>query len=160
VVTVETIEDLAREAKQRLESLGRYNVEVVLADGSDFLTRTDSFDRIILTAAMFPRPHERLFPLLKDNGLFVGPVAGLEGCQELCKIVSVRRQGDIYIHEKSLSKVYAFVPLQGRKGWDANLRMAPPPAVRGLLDGNFKRYFGQPGRVSYSFDKPSEVCHP
>ena len=52
VLTVERFRTLADSARARLEKLGCYNVEVMLADGFDIPASAGNFDRIIVTAAM------------------------------------------------------------------------------------------------------------
>ena len=52
VLTIERYRTLADTARDRLEALGYYNIEVMLGDGFDIPPGAGDFDRIIVTAAM------------------------------------------------------------------------------------------------------------
>lgn len=52
VLTIERYRTLADSARERLEKLGYYNIEVLLGDGFDVPPGAGDFDRIIITAAM------------------------------------------------------------------------------------------------------------
>ncbi len=65
VLTIERYRTLADTARDRLEALGYFNIEVMLGDGFDIPAGAGDFDRIIVTAAMEKIPEklqERLLP--------------------------------------------------------------------------------------------------
>ena len=67
VLTVERYRTLADSARVRLEQLGCFNVEVMLADGLDIPASVGNFDRIIVTAAVQQIP-ETLTQRLEPGG--------------------------------------------------------------------------------------------
>src|SRR5436190_17065925 len=52
VLTIERYRTLADTARDRLEALGDYNIEVMFGDGFEIPASAGKFDRIIVTAAM------------------------------------------------------------------------------------------------------------
>lgn len=111
VYSIERIEDLAQQARLRLQELGLDNVHVVVRDGSEGLPEHAPYDGIIVTAAA-PKAPEPLKGQLADGGNLIIPV-GSRGGQVLERW---RRQGDEFQVDQ-LSPV-AFVPLLGHFGWD------------------------------------------
>ncbi|MDD5291590.1 MAG: protein-L-isoaspartate(D-aspartate) O-methyltransferase [Candidatus Omnitrophica bacterium] len=103
VYTIEIIEPLAQEAKNRLESLGYKNIQVKCADGYKGWPENAPFDKIIVTAAPDEIPAE-LIKQLKVNGKMVIPVGSFS--QELY-LVTKTEKGFI---RKSLLPV-RFVPM-------------------------------------------------
>jgi len=85
VLTIERFRKLADSARQRLERLGYYNVEVMLGDGFDVPAGAGQFDRIIVTAAMQQIP-EGLLSRLKDHGILIAPVGPQHGVQTLVRV--------------------------------------------------------------------------
>jgi protein-L-isoaspartate(D-aspartate) O-methyltransferase len=81
VYSMEIIEELAIQAKQRLQRLGCANVETRIANGYHGWSEHAPFDKIILTAApdLIPPP---LLHQLKAGGTMVVP-AGLPDAQQL-----------------------------------------------------------------------------
>src|ERR1700732_1394676 len=73
VLTIERFRKLAESARQRLETLGYYNVEVILGDGFDVPAGAGQFDRIIVTAAMQQIP-ENLLSRLENGGILIAAV--------------------------------------------------------------------------------------
>jgi protein-L-isoaspartate(D-aspartate) O-methyltransferase len=85
VLTIERFRKLADSARQRLEMLGYYNVEVMLGDGFDVPAGAGQFDRIIVTAAMQQIP-ENLLTRLENGGILIAPVGPHHGVQTLVRV--------------------------------------------------------------------------
>ena len=81
VYSIEIIEELGREAKQRLRRQGCTNVELRIANGYHGWSEHAPFDKVIVTAApdLIPPP---LIQQLKARGKMVVP-AGLPDAQQL-----------------------------------------------------------------------------
>ena len=81
VYSIEIIEELAREAKQRLRRQGCSNIELKIANGCHGWSQHAPFDKVIVTAApdLIPPP---LIHQLKAGGKMVIP-AGLPDAQQL-----------------------------------------------------------------------------
>ena len=96
VYSVEMIEELAREAKQRLARLGYTNIELKLGNGYYGWPEHAPFDKIIVTAApdLIPPP---LIEQLKPDGRMVIP-AGLPEAQQLT-LLTKQRNGKLAITE-------------------------------------------------------------
>jgi protein-L-isoaspartate(D-aspartate) O-methyltransferase len=106
VYTIEIVEPLAREARQRLERLGYRNVEVRAGDGYLGWPEAAPFDAIMVTAAA-PRVPEPLKQQLKDGGRLVIPVG-----DEYQELLVVSRKGTAYAEERVLP--VRFVPMTGK----------------------------------------------
>jgi len=107
VYTVEIVEPLATEAKDRLERLGYKNVHVLYADGYYGWEEHAPYDAIIVTCAPdhIPQP---LVQQLADGGSLVVPVGPPGGYQTLWQIT---KQGQ-EIKKRNVTGVL-FVPLTG-----------------------------------------------
>jgi protein-L-isoaspartate(D-aspartate) O-methyltransferase len=105
VYSIEIVEPLALEAKERLARLGYRNVEVRAGDGYRGWPEAAPFDGIMVTAAA-PRIPEPLKAQLKEGGRLVIPVG--DASQEL---VVVTRHGDRYVERRVLA--VRFVPMTG-----------------------------------------------
>jgi len=107
VYTVEIVEPLATEAKERLERLGYNNVHVLYADGYYGWEEHAPYDAIIVTCAPdhIPQP---LVQQLAEGGSLVIPVGPPGGYQTLWQIT---RQGQ-EIKKRNVTGVL-FVPLTG-----------------------------------------------
>jgi protein-L-isoaspartate(D-aspartate) O-methyltransferase len=81
VYSIEIIEELAREAQQRLRRQGCSNIEIKIANGYHGWSQHAPFDKVIVTAApdLIPPP---LIHQLKAGGKMVIP-AGLPDAQQL-----------------------------------------------------------------------------
>jgi protein-L-isoaspartate(D-aspartate) O-methyltransferase len=90
VHTIEIIEPLARQAKERLAALGYANVEVRHGDGFHGWPEAAPFDAIVVTAAaeFIPPP---LIGQLKDGGRMIIPVGSPLRTQHL---MLVEKKGD------------------------------------------------------------------
>jgi len=86
VLTIERFRTLADIARQRLEKLNCFNVEVMLGDGFAVPPAVGSFDRIIVTAAMDRIP-DTLVDRLEPEGILIAPVGPPHGVQTLVRIV-------------------------------------------------------------------------
>jgi protein-L-isoaspartate(D-aspartate) O-methyltransferase len=86
VLTIERYRTLADRARERLESLGYHNVEVMVGDGFDVPSGAGHFDRIIVTAAMEQIP-DALAERLEPNGVLIAPVGPQNGVQTLVRMV-------------------------------------------------------------------------
>jgi protein-L-isoaspartate(D-aspartate) O-methyltransferase len=107
VYTVEIIEPLALEARERLARLGYTNVHVLHADGYYGWEEHAPYDAIVVTAAPdhIPQP---LVRQLKDGASLVIPVGPPGGYQTLWQVT---KQGD-QITKRNVTGVL-FVPLTG-----------------------------------------------
>lgn len=106
VYTLEIVEELAEQARERLEPYG--NVTVVHGDGSTGYEAKAPYDKIMYTAAA-PKIPEAVFDQLITGGILVAPVG--EARQELR--VYTKEDGSI-----AGESYYAvrFVPLKGEEG--------------------------------------------
>lgn len=100
VYSMEIIEDLARQAKQRLRRQGCSNIEVKIGNGYHGWSEHAPFDKVIVTAApdLIPPP---LLHQLKAGGRMVIP-AGLPDAQQL---VLVEKNGDGKVTTKEILQV-------------------------------------------------------
>jgi protein-L-isoaspartate(D-aspartate) O-methyltransferase len=96
VYSVEIIEELARQAEQRLGRLGYTNIELKIGNGYYGWPEYAPFDKIIVTAASDLIPPQ-LIQQLKPEGSMVIP-AGLSGEQQLM-LVTKQRDGKLTITE-------------------------------------------------------------
>jgi protein-L-isoaspartate(D-aspartate) O-methyltransferase len=85
VLTIERYRTLADTARDRLEALGYYNIEVMYGDGFDVPPGAGDFDRIIVTAAMEKIP-EKLLERLVPRGILIAPVGPHHGTQTLVRV--------------------------------------------------------------------------
>lgn len=107
VYTVERIEPLARQARQRFRRLGLRNVRASYSDGTAGLPEFAPYDAIITTAAAETIPQALLEQLSLDGGRLVIPVGG----RARQSLMLVTRHGDSF-QQETLDPVI-FVPLLG-----------------------------------------------
>lgn len=105
VYTVERIEPLARQARQRFRKLGLRNIRASYSDGTEGLPDFAPYDAIITTAATEKIPEALLEQLSADGGRLVIPVGG----RDRQTLTLVTRNGDTY--EKERLDPVIFVPL-------------------------------------------------
>src|SRR6516164_1489211 len=100
VYSVEIIEELARQAKQRLRQQGCSNIELKIANGYHGWSEHAPFDKVIVTAApdLIPPP---LIHQLKAGGKMVIP-AGLPDAQQL---VLVEKNGNGKVTTREILQV-------------------------------------------------------
>ncbi len=115
VYSLERIEELANEARQKLDSLELDNIEVIVTDGSCGLPEFAPYGGIIVTAAA-PNVPEPMKEQLDDGGKLVLPVGGQSGQMLECWI----RRADRF-RQKHVVPV-SFVPLIGDYGWETDER--------------------------------------
>jgi protein-L-isoaspartate(D-aspartate) O-methyltransferase len=113
VYTIERIERLAEQAKQRFEALAIKNVCTRIGDGTLGLVEFQPYDAIIVTAGA-PQVPRALLDQLKDGGRLVIPV----GDRSFQKIKLIEKKADKIIETEKCGCV--FVPLIGEKGWEKN----------------------------------------
>jgi protein-L-isoaspartate(D-aspartate) O-methyltransferase len=104
VLTVERFRTLADKARDRLEKLNCFNVEVMLGDGYAVPPGAGQFDRIIVTAAMEDVP-QNLLDRLEPEGILIAPVGPNHGVQTL---VRVTRTGENFARKELVD--VRFVP--------------------------------------------------
>jgi len=85
VLTIERYRTLADTARDRLEALGYYNIEVLNGDGFDIPSGAGDFHRIIVTAAMEQIP-DKLQQRLEPGGILIAPVGPHHGTQTLVRL--------------------------------------------------------------------------
>lgn len=110
VYSVERIKILERRARERLESLGYYNVLIRVGDGSIGWKEMAPFDAIVVAAAM-PAIPPHLIEQLVDKGRLVAPVGDADG-QNLRKGTKDRQS----VRWADLGEC-VFVRLVGEQGW-------------------------------------------
>ena len=106
VYSVEVVEHLARQARDRLLRLGYDNVEVRIGNGAEGWPEHAPYDAILVTAAAESVP-QALIQQLKPGGILVIPVGPSYFGQQLCLI---RKRADGTIEERDVLPV-VFVPL-------------------------------------------------
>jgi protein-L-isoaspartate(D-aspartate) O-methyltransferase len=109
VYTVEIVEPLAREARERLKNYG--NVVAKTGDGFQGWSEHAPFDAIMVTAAPREVP-QPLIDQLKPGGRLVVPVGGQAGGQSL---LLIEKQPDGKITRRNILAV-RFVPLTDKSG--------------------------------------------
>lgn len=105
VYTVERIEPLATQARQRFRKLGLRNIRASYSDGTEGLPDFAPYDAIITTAATEKIPEALLEQLSPKGGRLVIPVGG----RDRQTLTLVTRNGDSYEQEQLDSVI--FVPL-------------------------------------------------
>ncbi|WP_437203311.1 protein-L-isoaspartate(D-aspartate) O-methyltransferase [Planctomicrobium sp. SH664] len=110
VHTVERIEELAVQARQRLQELGFDNVQVHHGDGSLGWPPAAPYDAICVTAAAGPIPPDYLAQL-KEGGRLVIPLGEGTGPQTMCRLT---RHAQTFTREPL--GTFVFVPLIGVHG--------------------------------------------
>jgi len=111
VYTIEIVEPLAREARERLQRLGYRNVVAKTGDGYQGWREEAPFDSIMVTAAprAVPQP---LIDQLKPGGRLIVPVGGQAAGQSL---LLIEKQSDGTVTRRTILAV-RFVPLTDKSG--------------------------------------------
>ncbi len=113
VFSLEIIRGLAPFARKNLQKAGVKNVVVIGGDGSGGYAKKAPFDRIMVTAAC-PRVPEALIAQLKDGGILVAPVGGINDTQEMVKLTKHKEK-----IKKEILGDFSFVPLRGKYGFSS-----------------------------------------
>lgn len=108
VYSIEIIERLAQDARDRLDRLGYRNVRVRLGDGHAGWPEAGPFDAIVVTAAAARVP-QALVEQLKPGGRMVIPVGLPQGAQEL---LLVEKSAEGRVARRVILPVM-FVPMTG-----------------------------------------------
>jgi protein-L-isoaspartate(D-aspartate) O-methyltransferase len=109
VYAVERISGLFYKARETLESLRIFNLNLKLADGSLGWPENAPYDAILVAAAA-PEVPPPLLEQLAEGGRLVIPVG--QGTQKLMRIT--RRQDKF---QQEILTACTFVPLKGKYGW-------------------------------------------
>ncbi|GHA26298.1 protein-L-isoaspartate O-methyltransferase [Salinimicrobium marinum] len=109
VYTIETVEDLAENARNKLNEMGYENIHFRIGDGYHGWEEHAPFDAIIVTAAPENIP-PKLIEQLKTGGKMIIPVGPISSTQQL-QLVEKRKDGKI--NTKNLFPV-RFVPFTRR----------------------------------------------
>jgi len=110
VISIERIDDVARQAEENFRRAGITGIRIIIGDGTEGYPEGAPYDAILVTAAA-PSLPEPLLSQLADGGRLVAPV----GDTFIQHLTRVTRRGSEYIRE-SFEPV-RFVPLLGRYGW-------------------------------------------
>ena len=111
VYTIEIVEPLGREARERFQRLGYDNIETRIGDGGGGWPEAAPFDAIVVTAAC-PDVPQPLVDQLAIGGRLVLPLASGAYGEELT-VITKRRDGSF--ERRSVLPV-RFVPLTGEHG--------------------------------------------
>ena len=114
IYSIETIEDLAKKAKEVLVRFGCDNVTIIIGDGSKGLPEKQPFDGIIVSAVADSVPQE-LMDQLKEGGRLVIPVKESVFGQMLK--VGLKRKGVVVFED---IEPVTFVPLIEEKELKSN----------------------------------------
>ena len=106
VFTVERIDALMRQVRQRFRGLGLYNVQMKHSDGSWGWASKAPFDAILVTAAPEEIP-TALLEQLADGGRMVIPIGTPQGQ----RLAVITRKGNVC--EQENLEMVSFVPLLG-----------------------------------------------
>jgi protein-L-isoaspartate(D-aspartate) O-methyltransferase len=106
VYSMEILEDLGSSARDKLETLGYHNIEVVIGDGYGGLPDKAPFDAILVTAAPAETP-EPLLSQLKVGGRMVIPVG-----EYFQNLLVITRTADGF--EENRVDLVRFEPMTGR----------------------------------------------
>lgn len=109
VYSIEIVEKLGRQARERFDRLGYGTIETRIGDGYAGWEEHAPFDKIIITAAA-PEIPQPLLEQLRPGGILIMPLGRENGIQMLVK-VSKTEDGEI--REKSIIPV-RFVPMTGK----------------------------------------------
>ncbi|MBI4143252.1 protein-L-isoaspartate O-methyltransferase [Candidatus Woesearchaeota archaeon] len=110
IISTEIVPELADFARQNIKKLKLKNVEIIRHDGSKGYEKEAPYDRIIVTAAC-PQIPKSLINQLKENGIIIAPVGGMN---EQSMVKAAKKDGRLI--KENLGN-FIFVPLKGRYGY-------------------------------------------
>lgn len=116
VYTVERLRPLGLRARKVLDSIGLYNVNIRMGDGTVGWPEEAPFDAIVVTAGA-PEIPSLLLEQLAVGGRLVIPV----GAQDVQTLVRVVRTGENEFTREDVEQC-RFVKLVGKQGWTDNGR--------------------------------------
>lgn len=105
VFTVEIIKELAEKARKKLKKLKFKNVQVKAGTGEKGWSEKGPFDAILVTAGIEGKVPKVLFEQLKDDGILVAPVGGVN--DKMMTKFTKKRDGKI---KKEEHGIFQFVP--------------------------------------------------
>ena len=108
VYTIEIVEELGKQARQRFDKLGYTTIETKIGDGYQGWEKHAPYDAILLTAAP-PEIPQPLIDQLKPGGVLVAPVGSTQGRQVITRIT---KGPDGEISREQMLPV-RFVPMTG-----------------------------------------------
>ncbi len=108
VYSIEIVEALGEQARQRFDKLGYETIETKIGDGYKGWKENAPFDAIVLTAAP-PEIPQPLINQLKPGGVLVAPVGSTQGRQVITKLT---KGPDGEINREQMLPV-RFVPMTG-----------------------------------------------
>ena len=111
VYSVERISLLAEKARNVLNSLGYFDIRIMVGDGTLGWPEEAPFDAIIVTSGS-PGIPKTLISQLNEGGRLIIPV----GSRSFQRIMRIIRSGEHFNREEMISCV--FVPLIGKYGWE------------------------------------------
>lgn len=111
VYSVERIEELAKGAKEKLDSLGYKNIKIKIDDGTLGWKEFAPFDAIIVTAGS-PNIPKELFGQLTKSGKMAIPVGNT-----FSQMLTLVEKENNKMKTKDLCPC-VFVPLIGKEGWN------------------------------------------
>ena len=88
VFSIERVERLAKEAKERFRQLGNHNINVRFDDGQNGWKTYAPYDRILFSASIKTIP-DKIFGQLKMDGILVAPIEK-EGKQVITKFIKTK----------------------------------------------------------------------
>ncbi len=110
VFTIERVERLLIEARERFKTLGIHNIHTRFDDGQNGWREYAPYDRILFSAST-PKIPEKLFEQLKDGGILVAPIE-----KENKQIITRFTKKGNNIHIDELDECL-FVPVKDGKGF-------------------------------------------
>ncbi|WP_458700556.1 protein-L-isoaspartate(D-aspartate) O-methyltransferase [Sulfurospirillum sp. 1307] len=110
VFTIERIERLLLEAKQRFKDLNIYNIHTRFDDGQNGWREFAPFDRILFSAST-PKVPDKIFEQLKDGGILVAPIEKGEK-----QIITRYKKTNNTLHVEELDDCL-FVPVKDGKSF-------------------------------------------
>jgi protein-L-isoaspartate(D-aspartate) O-methyltransferase len=140
VRTIEIVEPLAREAAERLRTLGYGKVRVRAGDGYAGWPEEAPFDRIIVTAGA-PQLPQPLVDQLKPGGRMVIPIAARGGGEELVIVTKgpSRAGAQARLTAGQVRAADAVTRLSGRRPRSASAVEQPEPGAAARAGWSWRR---------------------